>query len=245
MKINNRATYLSEIIISLEILNGMGSLKEINDVIEKRNAIESIHTNINWRDNVRAVIQRHCSQTLSYHGGDDLFYSVYGLGEGYWGLNTHRNQSKYLPISPIEQRQVDNVLQDKNLTVTEKESIIISRVGQGDFRRKILNKYGSCVITGISNKKILIASHIKPWRSANNAERLSENNGLLLSPLFDKLFDLGLMTFQKNGKVIFSNQLSSEDRAIVSVNENKIFLTGINTELKTNLEYHNDVVFLK
>lgn len=82
------------------------------------------------------------------------------------------------------------------LQETEKTSIIKSRIGQGIFRQRILEKYnGSCVMSGVSSKKLLIASHIKPWAVSTNEERLREENGLLLAPTYDKLFDYGLITF--------------------------------------------------
>lgn len=65
----------------------MGSLNEIYDVIEKEGQLSYIFSNPNWKDNVRATIQRHCIQTKSYRGSEDLFRSVYGLGEGYWKHN--------------------------------------------------------------------------------------------------------------------------------------------------------------
>ncbi len=74
-----------------------------------------------------------------------------------------------------------------------------SRVGQGDFRKSLIEKYdGKCVVTGIDLTKLLIASHIKPWRISDNKERLSSENGLLLSANLDKLFDSGLITFMND-----------------------------------------------
>lgn len=54
----------------------------------------------------------------------------------------------------------------------------------------------SCPITRADDKRLLIAIHIKPWVHSNNEERVNTKNGILLSPLFDKLFDkrIGLIT---------------------------------------------------
>ena len=66
-----------------------------------------------------------------------------------------------------------------------------------------MEKYsGSCIITGLDHPKLLVASHIKPWAVSTNAERLSVDNGLLLSATYDRLFDCGLITFKKTGKYI-------------------------------------------
>jgi len=70
---------------------------------------------------------------------------------------------------------------------------------------------GKCLITGIDEKEILVASHIKPWSKCSNEERLDENNGLLLVPNYDKLFDIGLITFGEKGELLISNVLSEEN----------------------------------
>lgn len=48
-----KTTYLSSIISALNKLNGMGSLNEIYDVIEKEGRLSYIFSNPNWKDNVR------------------------------------------------------------------------------------------------------------------------------------------------------------------------------------------------
>lgn len=237
---SERITYLSEIILSIQKLNGMGSLKEINNLIKKRDMLPAIHSNPNWKDNVRATIQRHCSATKSYNGGNDLFYSVYGLGEGYWGLKETQCQTEI--ENPIIMRQVDNI-KELDIDKTEKEMLIKARIGQGCFRDSIIDKYGSCIITGIDDKRLLIASHIKPWRSADNYERLSSENGLLLSPLYDKLFDIGLISFSKEMKIILSKDLSSYNIAMLKIDKEKIYIKNPSTELIHNMEYHRDVIF--
>ena len=73
-----KTTYLSSIISALNKLNGMGSLNEIYDVIEKEGRLSYIFSNPNWKDNVRATIQRHCIQTKSYRGSEDLFAQCMG-----------------------------------------------------------------------------------------------------------------------------------------------------------------------
>ena len=166
-------SYLGEIKRALETLGGAASLAEINEQILQNGTMPYIHTNPNWKDTIRATIQRHCKDTRSYKGGDDVFYSVHGLGEGFWGLNSYRSDLMQSDITPIEQRQVEDISNNHGLSVTEKEAIILSRRGQGVFRKKIIEKYHTCIVTGISDERLLVASHIKPWRSATNSERLS------------------------------------------------------------------------
>ncbi|MDD5890498.1 MAG: HNH endonuclease signature motif containing protein, partial [Ruminococcus sp.] len=104
--------------------------------------------------------------------------------------------------------------------------------------------YKHCIITGITNTKLLIASHIKPWSVSNNYERLSENNGLLLSPTYDKLFDLGLITFDKKSKIKISGLLGKQDKEILNIDTKKEYDLKLNKEGILNMEYHNDVIFI-
>jgi predicted restriction endonuclease len=65
-------------------------------------------------------------------------------------------------------------------------------------------------VTGVGDKRLLRASHIKPWRESNNGERLNGANGLMLSPHFDALFDLGLMSFEDNGTMLIRNDVAKD-----------------------------------
>lgn len=127
---------------------------------------------------------------------------------------------------------------------TEKEMIIKSRIGQGIFRDRIIQKYEHCIITGINDNRLLLASHIKPWRSASNYERLSSENGLLLSPLYDKLFDIGLITFDDNMKILISNKLSYENVSRINIDTNKIYFNSPSNEMMVNMRYHRQNIFV-
>ena len=241
MSPRNEISYLSEIIAALEELGGSGSLIDIYGIVAERNLLPSIRTNPKWRNNISATIQRHCRSTKSYRGASDLFYSVYGLGEGFWGLKNYANEE--IAKETIEKKICTSIENDTTLKVTEKEMLIKARNGQGIFRDRILQKYRSCLITGISDKRLLVASHIHPWRSANNIERISAENGLLFSSLYDKLFDIGLISFSKEMKLIISSELSANDKSRIILDEEKVYLKHPSSELMINMEYHRDKVF--
>lgn len=78
------------------------------------------------------------------------------------------------------------------------------RLNQGVFRKKIIEYWGMCCVTGISDTKFLIASHIKPWHKCTPEEKLSKYNGLLLIASYDFLFDNLFLTFSNSGKGILS-----------------------------------------
>lgn len=91
-----------------------------------------------------------------------------------------------------------------SILATEKESLVRARRGQGKYRTELLRFEHECRISHVRNPEYLIASHIKPWRHSDNDERLDGENGLLLNPNVDLLFDRGLISFEDNGDVIFS-----------------------------------------
>ena len=95
--------------------------------------------------------------------------------------------------------------------VTSRKRLIDARIGQGYFRRQLINNWESCAVTGTGNTAMLTASHIRPWKWSNNFQRLDPNNGLLLTPAYDRAFDQGLITFDERGSLISSTSIDSAD----------------------------------
>ncbi len=88
---------------------------------------------------------------------------------------------------------------DQSIPVTQRMQLAKARIGQGLFRKRVILLDQACRVTGVSDRRVLIASHIKPWKYASNAERISGYNGILLSPHVDALFDDRLITFEDDG----------------------------------------------
>jgi hypothetical protein len=128
------------------------------------------------------------------------------------------------------------------LTETERDYVRSARVGQGQFRKDLIREYGGrCPITGIEQERLLIASHIKPWKVCTNAERLDSNNGILLSVLVDRLFDEGLVSFSEDGFVLVSPCLSTSDKAKCGIELwHRLPLSG---RSKLYMAYHRAVEF--
>ncbi|WP_299098606.1 HNH endonuclease [uncultured Winogradskyella sp.] len=94
-----------------------------------------------------------------------------------------------------------------HLTGENRVREVSTRVNQSIFRKIVLMNYDNkCAISGIDVPDLLVASHIIPW-SQNKKERLNPQNGLCLNYLHDKAFDRGLITFDKNFKMVLSNKL--------------------------------------
>lgn len=130
----------------------------------------------------------------------------------------------------------------KTLAITEQEQIVVSRLGQGNFRRNVIRLWGSCSVTGLQNVSLLRASHIKPWKNSDNNERLTPYNGLLLIPDYDFLFDRGYITFKNNGDIVVSQRLSPFARKVFDVGE-ELKLRKVFPESKEYLEFHYSEVF--
>lgn len=127
----------------------------------------------------------------------------------------------------------------------EKKPIIrYGREGQDEYRRKLLEECPFCPITMINEESLLIASHIKPWAVSDPKERIDPNNGFIFSPLYDKLFDRGYITFSNDKRVSISNWLSRQVKDRIGIKENQLFqFLPMNDSRVKYLEYHRNMVF--
>ena len=158
-------------------------------------------------------------------------------------------------LADMQHTSVDTLLSELQLydipTGVDKDYQAKIRIGQYFFRMSVLMSYGNaCCVTGISNKELLVASHIKPWRvSDEKTERTNPSNGLCLNAMHDKAFDRGLITIDKNFHIINSRYL---EEAVMDENTRQWFDYYNGKEIvlpdkflpgKEFIEYHNDVIF--
>lgn len=119
-----------------------------------------------------------------------------------------------------------------------------AREGQGKYREAMLRECPFCPITMINEESLLIASHIKPWAVSDDKEKIDPKNGFILSPLFDKLFDRGFITFSEDRRVSISDWLSRQDKGRIGIKENQLFqFLPIDNEREKYLTYHRENVF--
>ena len=129
--------------------------------------------------------------------------------------------------------------EQKKPNYTERRGLVISRVGQGWYRQEILKKWGNkCSITGCSLTEILISSHIKGWSECNEDERLDVDNGILLSPHIDSLFDKHLISFEDDGSIIISDKVSKLDLDILGVS--KSIRLKVDEGMKKYMKHHRN-----
>ena len=145
-----------------------------------------------------------------------------------------------LKLETKENFEEKKIIND-NIPETEKEQLVKARRGQGTYRNRVREIEKECRITGISDLRFLIASHIKPWRDSNNQEKLDGNNGLLLSPHLDKLFDKGWISFSDNGDVLVSTEKIKAVMRSWGITANNV--GTFNSKQRVYLKYHRNHIF--
>ena len=136
-----------------------------------------------------------------------------------------------------EQEEIDKIIDSP-----EKKIITKARIGQGKYREELLKLCPFCPITLVSDDRLLIASHIKPWAKSENFEKTDPMNGFMLTPTFDFLFDRGFLSFTDDKKSILSPFLSKMTYSKLGISDDKIF-SHLPTDGRENyLEYHRSEI---
>ena len=139
-----------------------------------------------------------------------------------------------------------DIVGDISVRETERLAIVRARVGQGLFKERVSMIETKCRVTGVENPVHLVASHCKPWRDSTNEERLDGENGLLLTPSIDHLFDRGFIGFENNGKLIISPVAHRPSLVRMGVETEQIVNVGsFSSGQKQFLDFHRNSVFLQ
>lgn len=144
-----------------------------------------------------------------------------------------------------EEHQLNQLRADTNIAQTTREAIVLARRGQGLFKQRVMQLESACRITGVTRLEHLRASHCKPWRDATNEERLDGENGLLLTPNIDHLFDRGFIGFESNGDLLVSPVAHTESLNRLGLATRDARNVGRFTEgQRKYLEFHRENVLL-
>ncbi len=151
---------------------------------------------------------------------------------------------QFLENSPTYTELSDSLVDIIGEAISQtKKTEIETRLGQGKFRKKLIDMWGKCSLTQYSKIEFLIASHIKPWKHSTNKEKIDVYNGFLLKPNIDKLFDNGYISFDDDGYIKISKLLDENDQKNMGISTDmKIYRLCL--EHKPYLEYHRSNVFL-
>lgn len=142
----------------------------------------------------------------------------------------------------IEQEVVSN----PTIPETDRLALVRARNGQGLFKERVSKIESRCRITGVDNPVHLIGSHCKPWRDSTNEERLNGENGLLLTPSIDHLFDRGFIGFEDNGALIVSPVAHRPSLQRMGIETEKVVnVGGFTSGQKLFLDFHRNSVLLQ
>jgi putative restriction endonuclease len=145
-----------------------------------------------------------------------------------------------------EEHQLAIVRADEDLPDTERQAVVLARRGQGIFKQRVMQIEHACRITGVTREEHLRASHCKPWRDASNQERLDGENGLLLTPSIDHLFDRGFIGFDNNGDLIVSPVAHLESLQKMGLDPKRTKNVGSFASGQSHyIEFHRENVLLR
>ena len=200
---------------------------------------------------------------VNYAACDPYILSMgrHGMASGrdrcmpYWNKYVNCKEDLFLKAEEIKAKfyktTIEKILniQPEEYKGKERESVIRQRVNQSSFRTMILGNYEyKCSITGIDIPELLIASHIVPW-SIDKTNRLNPSNGICLSPLYDKLFDKGLIGIREDYSIQLSSELKQSvgkdfyDKHIGFIEDKKIRLPIEHLPDISFLEFHYNNIF--
>ena len=153
---------------------------------------------------------------------------------------------EFVGVDEWEEHLQQTILGREELPETTRLQLVRARRGQGLYRKRVATIENACRITGVNHPAHLVASHCKPWRDADDDERLDGENGLLLTPSIDHLFDRGFITFEDDGGLLISPVAHRPSLARLGVEiEHGTNVGGFSSGQKHYLDFHRSSVFLQ
>jgi len=146
-------------------------------------------------------------------------------------------------IEEWERRVEAAITTDAAIPQTERTALVQARRGQGLFRDNVRSIERACRITQVERMEHLIASHIQPWRDSSNEQRLDGENGLLLTPTVDHLFDKGFISFENTGHLIVSPVADPVSLKRMGIDSDaRVSVGAFSQGQRRYLEFHRDNV---
>ncbi len=146
-------------------------------------------------------------------------------------------------IEEWERRVEVDIAADLTILETERTALVQARRGQGLFRDNVRSIERACRITKVERMEHLIASHVRPWRDSSNEQRLDGENGLLLTPTVDHLFDKGFISFEDTGRLIVSPVADQRSLKRMGINpEDRVNVGAFSEGQRRYLEFHRENV---
>lgn len=153
------------------------------------------------------------------------------------------DESSFLPPSKVAEPSVAELAIGSTAVLKLTEV----RTKQELFKRRLIDVEKQCRLTKVMDLRFLRASHIKPWSAcATGGERTDGNNGLLLTPQADLLFDRGWITFENEGRLCIASELPAEVRTRLGIDLKAGRKCGsFNEAQRVYLDHHREEIFEK
>ena len=143
-----------------------------------------------------------------------------------------------------EEKEEEAKINEMNISEKEKTTMIRARIGQGEYRSKLLLECPFCPFTLVNDERLLIASHIKPWAKSDDKEKIDPKNGFMLTPTYDRLFDQGFITFSNDKKLIVSPWISPMNQKRLNIYADmKVPYLPMDEKREEYLEYHREKIY--
>lgn len=221
------------------------SEKQLEDLRELYDRAQGIPCSLDSKNRPQGATIRTCQlvgSLLKKHIGDGPKFGMSWIGyindSDNWAMRNNIREAlrllRWFGNIEIDKRTTGLSDTENQKTTTEKvnseldisettyKAWVDQRIGQQQFRERLIGYWGGCAVTGCSVRDVLVASHIVPWANASPNERLDVHNGLLLTADLDKLFDSFLVSFNSKGEIHISK----------SIDAKALLLLGVNTTMK-------------
>ena len=166
-------------------------------------------------------------------------------------LEDNESHKRYIymkPIFYIDPAKREALDEQNELATLNNESSENEKIGKERYRKKqtqyrlsLLEKMPACLITNVSDDRLLVACHVKPYCVCDENEKYDVNHGTVLTPTYHTLFDLGFITFDKDGRLLISPFLSNLNKSRLNLIELKAYRLQQGTE--KYMKYHREHIF--
>ncbi len=213
-------TWRDELIKVFEELGGIADYNQIKNAVERRGMKKWVP------HSVRQCIEDHSSDSSSFRTGNDLFYSVDGIGKGIWGLR------EYLIETPIA----------ADTDLPERVEVNIYRILRDTKSTKVLKALykNCCQVCGqaISLPKDILYSevhHLRPL-GGDHMGLDSQDNMIVLCPNHHVAFDYGAIAIVPDTLEIHTSICKTYNKKKLSIHQSHVL--G-----KNNIQYHYENIY--
>lgn len=213
----------------------------INFFVSEQTQLEGPRIYVNSNDKAYQLIRELSLPNITYISVIKLV-DTNGVLKYYFRLFAdYFGEIQHPYITEKEQEDINH----KEIGEKERVQLQKARIGQGEYRLKLLEECPFCPITLVSDDRLLIASHIKPWSMSNEFEKTDPKNGFMFTPTIDRLFDRGFLSFTNDKKTILSPFLSNMTYSKLGISDNKTIPHLPINGREEYLEFHRSKILKK